>query len=113
MKRPTIRQIAATAGVSVATVNRYLAGSPSLRPATRTTIETAIKTLDPHYGQPSPSILSRSCRIGFVLPCAENLYGRTFGAAIKLAAASRRNRNLHLRVEYVENSPSGVGKRWG
>ncbi|MFD0596497.1 LacI family DNA-binding transcriptional regulator [Catellatospora coxensis] len=45
-KRPTIRDVAAMAGVSVATVSRVLSGDYPVANATRTKVQRAVRELD-------------------------------------------------------------------
>jgi LacI family transcriptional regulator len=60
---PTIYDIAARAGVSIATVSRVLNGSPSLRPATRDRVLAAIRELDFVPNGAARSLSTRATRV--------------------------------------------------
>lgn len=87
-KRPTIREVAALAGVSHQTVSRYLRHSGGLRGSTVTSIESAISELG--Y---QPDLAARSMRtrradtLAIVLPGLPrgNVYHRELTAACALA----------------------------
>ena len=101
MPRPTIRMIAATAGVSVATVNRYVAGSGSVRVSMRNRIDAAINSIG--QGERPPSIAPQIYRLGFVLPSPGQLYGQPFADALR-SAAHVSNAPIDVRIAHVEIS---------
>jgi len=71
--RPTVRDVAARAGVSIATVSRVLAGVAGAGPEVRERVRSAVETL--HY---KPDLSARGLRarqrklIGLVLPDLQN-----------------------------------------
>lgn len=87
-RRPTMRQVAARAGVSQQTVSRYLKGQGGLKPRTVSAIESAIADLDYH-----PDLAARSMRTGradavaVALPGLprSNVYQRELTAACEVA----------------------------
>jgi LacI family transcriptional regulator len=84
-KPPSLQDVANAAGLSPATVSRYLNGSLSLPPATSQRIDKAIKALD-YKPNPHARRLSRgrSDTIGLVIPEIDNPF------FAKLAAAAER-----------------------
>ncbi|GAA3705222.1 LacI family DNA-binding transcriptional regulator [Zhihengliuella alba] len=58
-RRPTVKQVAAHAGVSHQTVSRYLRGDQGMKPATIARIEQAVRELDYR-----PDLVARSMRTG-------------------------------------------------
>lgn len=86
-KPPSLRDVADAAGLSPATVSRYLNGSLSLPAATTERIETAIAKLK--Y-QPNPYARSlsrgRSDTIGLVLPEIDNPFFAKLAAAVEREA---------------------------
>lgn len=84
-KPPSLQDVANAAGLSPATVSRYLNGSLSLPPATAQRIDKAIKALD-YKPNPHARRLSRgrSDTIGLVIPEIDNPF------FAKLAAAAER-----------------------
>ncbi len=95
--RPTtIRDVAAHAGVSVATVSRVLNASGPVHADTARRVNEVVRRLRyvPHGGARS-LITSRTHTVGVVLP---DLYGEFFSEVIRgLDAAARRHR-YHLLV---------------
>lgn len=86
----TIRQVAAAAGVSVATASRALSGSDAVVPATRERVLRVASDLD--Y---TPSRLGRSLatgstgNIGVILPDVTNPFYTSFLAELESAAGAR------------------------
>lgn len=86
----TIRQVAAAAGVSVATASRALSGSAAVIPATRERVLRVASDLD--Y---TPSRLGRSLatgstgNIGVILPDVTNPFYTSFLAELETAAGAR------------------------
>jgi len=92
MNRPTIRDLASAAGVSVASVNRVLGGSGSVSSKTMLRVQEAAETIG-FYG--FGAIKSRvtaarpKLRLGFLLLQPHRVYYREVAAAIRAAATSR------------------------
>jgi LacI family transcriptional regulator len=70
MARPTIRDLAEAAGVSIATVNRVLAGTAGVRPATMERVKEAAADIG-FYGTAAirsrVAARRRKVRLGFLL----------------------------------------------
>lgn len=90
----TIRDVAAAAGVSVATASRVLNGSSSVTEATRTAVQQAMTRLSyvPDSAARSLSLRRTQC-IGVLLP---DLYGEFFSELIRGIDRAVRARRLHL-----------------
>lgn len=90
----TIRDVAAAAGVSVATVSRVLNGSASVTGTTRDSVQQAVARLAyvPDSAARSLSTRSTQC-IGVLLP---DLYGEFFSELIRGIDRAVRARGLHL-----------------
>src|SRR5690606_38107802 len=65
--RPTLSDIAAEAGVSLATVSRVINKSASVSPSTRLRVETAMKTLGYNTVQQAPAHRKPHGTIGVVI----------------------------------------------
>jgi LacI family transcriptional regulator len=105
-KRPKVaklKDVAAAAEVSVATISRYQNNSLALPPATVERIENAIRALDyrpnPHARRLS---LGRSDAIGLVLPDIANPFFAHLSAAVEQAAAAA---GLEVLLSATLNSP--------
>ncbi len=100
---PRLTDVAAAAGVSAATVSRYLNESLTLPPGTAARIDHAIRTLDyrpnPHARRLS---LGRSDAIGLVLPDIGNPFFAQLAAAIEEAADAA---GLELMLAATLNRP--------
>jgi LacI family transcriptional regulator len=67
--RPTIRDVAATAGMSVVTVSRVLNKHPSVKPSSRARVDEAMRALNYHPDAAAQSLRRNSSRIiGFLMP---------------------------------------------
>lgn len=87
--RPTVHDIAAEAGVSLATVDRVLNNRPGVRSVTRDKVERAIATLGYVRDVAAANLAkSRSYPLVFILPEGENAFMRGLEAEIE-AARSR------------------------
>jgi DNA-binding LacI/PurR family transcriptional regulator len=99
-RRPTIRDVAARAGVSHQTVSRVLNGRDEVAPHTRRRVRTAIREL--HY-VPSPLarglIGSRTHSLGMV---TADVTDHFFAEAIAGAELETRRRGYYLMVASVE-----------
>jgi LacI family transcriptional regulator len=99
-RAPTILDLAASAGVSKATVSRVLNGSPGVAPETRTRVEAAIDDLGFQVNRAARSLrTSRTGLVGMLVPVI-SVFGRIVeeldrelaevGASILLTASRRR-----------------------
>lgn len=87
--RPTVHDIAANAGVSLATVDRVLNDRPGVRAVTRAKVEAAIRSLGYVRDMAAANLAkSRIYPLMFILPEGENPFMRALEAEAH-AAASR------------------------
>ncbi|MGN7772039.1 LacI family DNA-binding transcriptional regulator [Phyllobacterium sp. 22552] len=88
---PSLKDVAAAAGVSVTTISRFVNGSLDLPHNTKKRIEDAITTLkyvpNPHARRLS---MGRSDTIGLVVPEIANPFFSTFVAAVEQAADEKK-----------------------
>ena len=100
-RAPTILDLAATAGVSKATVSRVLNGSPRVAPETRTRVQAAIDDLGFQVNRAARSLrTSRTGLLGMLVPVI-SVFGRIVeeldreladaGVSILLTASRRRH----------------------
>ncbi|CDM62651.1 MULTISPECIES: LacI family DNA-binding transcriptional regulator [Rhizobium] len=113
--RPTIADLARTANVSVATVNRILAGSASVRPRTIEKVERAAEQIG-FYGLGVIEDRLRhalpSYRFGFLLQQSSRDLYRLFGSKIIEAASRRVNDKVEPIVEFVDVlEPQNIANR--
>jgi LacI family transcriptional regulator len=105
VKRPTIRDVAAVAGVSHQTVSRVINADARVRPATRQRVVDAIKHLGFEPNAVARSLASnRSHAIGMVAP---DISDYSFGQAAAGAEAEARRRGFFLIVGTVEDELAG------
>ncbi len=115
MTRPTIRDLAKAAGVSVSTVNRVLAGSKEVREPTVTLIQDAAERIG-FYGL--GTIRSRfnarrsKFRFGFLLLQSSRTYYKLLAATIEAAAARNADAEIEPLIIFVEDlSPQNVAAK--
>jgi LacI family transcriptional regulator len=101
-RRATLATVAASAGVSVATVSRVLNGHTDVGPATRALVETLLRQHEYRGRRPGPVRLSAAAaRIELLLPDPLNAYttevmlgvleaGSQVGAAVAVSVGSQR-----------------------
>lgn len=92
----TIKDVARSSGVSVATASRALNSSPLVREATRVRVDTAAQALgySPH-GAALSLITRRTRTLGLLLP---DLYGEFFSELIRGVDEVARREGYHLLV---------------
>jgi LacI family transcriptional regulator len=102
----TIKEVAARAGVSVATVSRALNGIGPVKQATLDRVKEAARTLRfvPHSGARSLSTRTTHT-VGLVLP---DLHGEFFSEVIRGADLAARRRGYHLIVSGSHNNPDDL-----
>ncbi|WP_323130698.1 LacI family DNA-binding transcriptional regulator, partial [Sinorhizobium medicae] len=84
--RPTVHDIAAEAGVSLATVDRVLNNRPGVRSVTRNRVERAIATLGYVRDVAAANLAkSRSYPLVFILPSGENAFMRGLESELRFA----------------------------
>lgn len=85
--RPTVHDIAASAGVSLATVDRVLNGRPGVRAVTRAKVEAAIRSLGYVRDVAAANLAkSRVYPLVFILPGGENPFMRRLESEVQAAA---------------------------
>lgn len=117
MVRPTIPDLANAAGVSVATVNRVLAGSESVRMPTRMLVQEAAERIG-FYGlgtiQAKVAASRPKYRLGFLLLQPHRPFYQLCAAAIRTAALEAANSgvDVEVRIEFLEDlSPQNTATR--
>lgn len=115
MKRPTIPDLAAAAGVSVSTVNRVLNTPSSVRPPTRQRVLAAAQEIG-FYGlgtiRHSVRTTRETHKLGVLLLQKGHPFFRNLGNAIEAEALGRADATVELSLEYLENiSPEHVAER--
>lgn len=115
MTRPTIRDLADAATVSVATVNRVLAGAANVRAPTRLLVQEAAERIG-FYGL--GTIQSRAAasrpkyRFGVLLLQPHRPFYKNIAAALRRAAAEVTSAEIDLRIEFLEDlSPQNTADR--
>ena len=98
-KRATVHDVARTAGVSLATVDRVLNARPGVRPETAEKVENAIKALD-FRRDLSASLLARArdLRVVFLIPDGGNAFMDSLSGAIARRIRATRNERLTLSI---------------
>ena len=104
MRNATIRDVARTADVSVATVSRVFNSSGTVSEPTRVRVVAAAADLDyvPHSGARSLST-RRTDTIGVILP---DLHGEFFSELIRGIDLATRARGLHLLLSHSHGDPN-------
>lgn len=112
MSRPTIKDLAEAAGVSVSTVNRVLGDAASVRAPTRDRVRSAAERIG-FYGLGTIDHAIRESaathRLGILLQQGNRSFYRDLGNALGDAAASSRDGRIELRLDYLDDlSPNNV-----
>jgi len=112
-KRATVHDVARTAGVSLATVDRVLNARPGVRPETAEKVENAIKALD-FRRDLSASLLARArdLRVSFLIPDGGNAFMESLVAAVARRTRATRNERLTLNAtQYHALDPAALISR--
>ena len=112
-KRATVHDVARTAGVSLATVDRVLNARPGVRPETAEKVEAAIKALD-FRRDLSASLLARArdLRVVFLIPDGGNAFMESLTAAVARRVRATRNERLTLTAaQYHALDPGALVTR--
>ena len=114
-KRPTIKDVATEAKVSVATVNRVLSGSEAVRQNTRERVMLAAQQIG-FYGM--GALRSRVAaarpryRFGFLLHQPGRAFYRNVAEALRLAAEAIADCEIEVRTEFLDDlSPQNIASR--
>lgn len=115
MRRPTIPDLAAEAGVSVATVNRILAGAANVRAPTRALVQDAAARIG-FYGlgaiQSRVAAARPKLRLGALLLQPHRPFYQNIATALREAASQRTDAEIDLRIEHLEDlSPQNTADR--
>lgn len=106
MTRPTIRDLANAAQLSVATVNRVLAGSANVRPPTRALVQEAAERIG-FYGlgaiQSRVAASRPKFRFGVLLLQPHRPFYQNIAAALRHAAAQTLTAEIDLRIEFLDD----------
>jgi LacI family transcriptional regulator len=117
MKRPTIRDLADAAGVSISTANRVLGGSGGVKDFTVRQVEEAAKRIGYHgVGAISARIASRKTklRLGVLLHQPTRTFYKMLGSALQQAAARQDTHDTEVEVDVVfaeDLSPQFISNR--
>jgi LacI family transcriptional regulator len=108
-KRATVHDVARTAGVSLATVDRVLNARPGVRPETQEKVEAAIRALD-FRRDLSASLLARArdLRVVFLIPDGGNAFMESLSAAVARRARQTRNERLTLEIRSYHALDTGA-----
>lgn len=115
MGRPTIKDLADAAGVSVATVNRILAGAANVRPATRAKVQDVAENIG-FYGlgtiQARAAASRPKLRFGILLLQPHRAYYQLLAQDLRAAAAAHPEAEITLQIEFLEDlSPQNTASR--
>lgn len=101
--RVTIRDVAAEAGVSIATVSRVLNDSGPVHPETRKRVETVAARLQYSPSGAARSLITRQTKtLGVMLP---DLYGEFFSELIRGIDRTARAASYHVLVSISHDEP--------
>jgi LacI family transcriptional regulator len=115
MRRPTIRDLALAADVSVATVNRILAGTDGVRTGTREKVRAAAQGIG-FYGlgaiEARNAALRPRYRFGVLLLQPHRPFYQLVASALHAAVAAITDADIELRIEHLEDlSPQNTANR--
>jgi len=107
--RPTVHDIAAEAGVSLATVDRVLNGRPGVRRQTVEKVETAVSRLGYVRDVTAANLARRRIYpLVFVIPAGPNSFMRVLEAEITAAMGRSSEERTSIRIETVPPFDSGA-----
>ena len=115
MTRPTIRDLADAAGVSVSTVNRVLAGAPSVRGATAGKVKESAENIG-FYGlgtiRAQVSARKPKYRFGFLLLQPFRTLYQQLGAALERAARGNSDCEIEAHIAFANDlAPHAVSAK--
>lgn len=106
MARPTIRDVAQVAGVSVSTVNRVLAGAEKVRDHTVRQVRDAAEKVG-FYGvgaiKAHEAAMKSTLRCGFLLLQPNRIFYKDLSACLVEAAKAVPDHDIQVRVEFAED----------
>jgi LacI family transcriptional regulator len=115
MTRPTIRDLAKEAGVSVSTVNRVLAGDTTVRDLTVRQVKEAAEKIG-YYGVRAirAKIIARKPKLkfGFLLQQPSRRFYKMLGAALEAAAQAHGDQEIESEIFYAEDlAPQAIAAK--
>ena len=115
MTRPTIRDLAAAADVSVATVNRVLSGSLSVKAATMQRVKEAAAEIG-FYGlgaiESRVAAARAKYKFGFVLHQSSRAFYKNLAHALSQAAERVENAQIEVQIAFIEDlSPQNIATK--
>ncbi|MDP9809770.1 LacI family transcriptional regulator [Rhizobium tibeticum] len=97
--RPTVHDIAAAAGVSLATVDRVLNQRPGVRHVTREKVENAIREIGYIRDVAAANLAKgRTYPLVFILPASDNSFMHRLNAEVRAAAARSSVERTNIRT---------------
>jgi LacI family transcriptional regulator len=100
--RPTVHDIAAAAGVSLATVDRVLNQRPGVRHVTREKVETAIREIGYVRDVAAANLAKgRTYPFVFIVPASDNSFMHRLNAEVQAAVARSPVERTHIRTVEV------------
>lgn len=114
MTRPTIRDLANAAQLSVATVNRVLAGATNVRAPTRALVQEAAERIG-FYGlgtiQSRVAASRPKYRLGILLLQPHRPFYQNIAAALRRAATDTPHAEIDLKIEFLDDlSPQNTAE---
>jgi hypothetical protein len=106
MTRPTIKDLALAAGVSVSTINRALAGSASVKNATLQQVREAAERIGCYgIGAIKSHVVSRKPkrRFGLLLHQPNRTFHRMLGADLKASALAVEDHEIEAEIVFAED----------
>ncbi|MGU7772750.1 LacI family DNA-binding transcriptional regulator [Burkholderia sp. MR1-5-21] len=115
MGRPTIKDLAAAAGVSVATINRVIGGSGKVRQQTMQRVLEAAEQIG-FYGVGAlhhrVAQAREKYRFGVVIQSPHHAFSNLVARSLKAAAESYADSHVSLQIEHLDDlSPEQVSTR--
>jgi LacI family transcriptional regulator len=115
VRRPTIRDLAEAAGVSIATANRVLSGAENVSGRTREKVQAAAAAIG-FYGlgaiQARNAAARPKYRFGVLLLQPHRPFYRLVAHALMDAAAQATSADIDLKIEHLEDlSPQNTAER--
>lgn len=101
-RRATVHDVARTAGVSLATVDRVLNGRPGVRAATVAKVEAAIVAID-FQRDLSASLLARArdLTLTFIIPDSSNEFMASLADAVARRASQALSDRMHIHTQRI------------
>ena len=113
-KRPTLRDVARAAGVSIATVNRVVSAEPNVRNETARKVANAAQEVGYHGHNLLNQQVKQSLplvKLGFVLHKERQKFYQEFANVIRIAAAQNTKARISIDIEFSQSqSPQDVSE---